>query len=131
MAKEKTKAELEAEAKEAVEAENLAKQKSAEEAEAKAKADDKAKEVPPVKSKEEKEKEEDAARKAKIDAINKEKAKKAAEKEAKLANTPLSKAEKEFIIEIKAKMNEGRAVMQPSPAEILRYSQLLKRKDVK
>jgi len=85
----------------------------------------------PAKSKVEIEAEADKARKAQVDATNKKKAKAAAEQEAKNANVPLNDEEKAFIARIAPKMNEGRMVMQPSPAEILRYSQLIKRKDVK
>jgi hypothetical protein len=73
----------------------------------------------------------DKARKAKVDAKNKSDADKAKADEDKLANTPLTQEEKDFIAEIGPKMNEGRKIMQPSPAEILRYSKLIKRKDVK
>ena len=90
-----------------------------------------AKEKPPAKSKEELEKIADKARKAKVDAENQEKIKKAAAEEAKLAKTPLTAEERAFITHIAPLMNEGRAIAQPSAAEILRYSKLLKRKDVK
>ena len=70
----------------------------------------------------------DKARKAKVDAANAKAASVAAEKEAALADTPLTEEEERFVADVAARMNEGRAVMQPSPAEITRYSQLLKRK---
>lgn len=90
----------------------------------------KAPKAPPAKSKKQIEEEADKARKAKVDARNKKRAEAAAKKEAEDANIPLNAEEKDFIARIAPKMNEGRAVNQPSPAEILRYSQLIKRKDV-
>jgi len=83
------------------------------------------------KSKKEAEDIADKARKARADAANKKRIKEAADKQAALAKTPLSDAEKSFIARIAPRMNEGRAIMQPSPAEMLRYSQLIGRKDVK
>lgn len=83
------------------------------------------------KSKVEIEAEADKARRAKVDAANKEKIKEEADKAAALAKTPLNEEEQAFIARIKPLMNEGRAVMQPSAAEITRYSQLITRKDVK
>ncbi|KKN73460.1 hypothetical protein LCGC14_0400350 [marine sediment metagenome] len=88
-------------------------------------------EAKPVKSKKQIEEEADQARRAKVDATNKKKAAKAAEGEAALAKVPLNAEEKAFIARIAPKMNEGRAVMQPSSADVLRYSRLMKRKDVK
>ena len=85
----------------------------------------------PADSKEEIEAKADKARRAKVDADNKKKAKEAAEKEAKLAKTPLNDEERAFLAKMAPKMNEGRAIMQPSPAQMLRYSQLVKRKGVK
>lgn len=85
----------------------------------------------PVKSKKELENIADKARKAGVDADNKKRAAAAAKKEAEDAGVPLNAEEKAFIARIAPKMNEGRMVMQPSPAEILRYSQLIKRRDVK
>lgn len=73
----------------------------------------------------------DQARRAKVDAANKKRIKEEADKAAALAKTPLNEEEKAFIARIEPKMKEGRAVMQPSAAEITRYSQLIKRKDVK
>ena len=73
----------------------------------------------------------DKARKAKVDAKNKEAATKAKAEEDKLAKTPLTDEERAFIAEIAPKMNEGRKIAQPSPAEIQRYARLIKRKDVK
>lgn len=83
-----------------------------------------------AKSKQQKEEEAEKARKAKVDAANRKKIKDAAVEEAALADTPLSKEENKFIVNVAAKMNEGRAIMQPSSAEILKYSKLVKRKDV-
>lgn len=73
----------------------------------------------------------DKARKAKVDATNKNKAEKEAKNEAALAKVPLSDEEMAFIARIKPMMSEGRAIMQPSPAEIQRYARLIKRKEVK
>ncbi|MEE9354788.1 MAG: hypothetical protein V3U75_04285 [Methylococcaceae bacterium] len=88
-------------------------------------------EAPPAKGKEQIEKEADGARKKKVDADNKKTAEKAKAEEDALAETPLTGEERAFIAEIDPKMNEGRKIAQPSPAEILRYSRLIKRKDVK
>ena len=87
--------------------------------------------VAKVLSKEELEKKADIARKAKVDADNKKRAEDEAAAEAALANTPLTDEEKAFIARIRPKMNLGRPVDQPSPAEIQRYSRLLKREKVK
>ena len=73
----------------------------------------------------------DKARKAKVDKANKEAATKAKADEEKLDKTPLTEEERAFIARIAPKMNEGRKNAQPSSAEILRYSKLIKRKDVK
>lgn len=81
------------------------------------------------KSKQEIEEIADKKRKAKIDAANKKKAEEAAKKEAELAKVPLSKEENAFIARIGPQMNDGRN--PPAPADILRYSGLLKRKGVK
>ena len=86
---------------------------------------------PPAKSKKEIEEAADKARRAEVDAANKKKASVEAAKEAALAQTPLTDEEKAFITKVEPRMTEGRKVMQPSPAEILRYAKLLKRKDVK
>lgn len=83
-----------------------------------------------VLSKEELEKKADIARKAKVDADNKKRAAEAAEAEAKLANTPLNDEERAFIARIRPMMNKGRPVEQPSPAEITRYSRLIKREKI-
>ncbi len=83
-----------------------------------------------VKSKKQLEEEADKARKAAVDAANKKKVEDATEKESKLANIPLSDEERAFIADIRPKMNKGRKVEQPSPAEILRYSRLIKREQV-
>ncbi len=83
----------------------------------------------PAKSKKEIEEEADKARRAKVDATNKKKAEEAENKEAELAKTPLNKEEKDFIARIGPQMNDGRN--PPPPADILRYSKLIKRKNVK
>lgn len=90
-----------------------------------------AKSKKPVKSKEQLEKEADIARKMAVDEENKAAAAKAKKEEDALANTPLNDEEKAFIAEVAPKMNEGRKLAMPSSADILRYSKLLKRKDVK
>ena len=71
------------------------------------------------------------ARKAHVDAENRKKALREKAAEEVLANTPLTDEEKAFIAKTTPKLKEGRAIMQPSPAEILRYSKLVKRKNVK
>ena len=81
------------------------------------------------KSKKEIEEIADKRRKAKVDVTNKKKAEEVAEKEAALANTPLNEEEKNFIARIGPQMNDGRN--PPAPADILRYSRLIKRKGVK
>lgn len=86
--------------------------------------------VPP-KSKQQIEEEADKARKAKVDATNKKRAEDAAEQEAKTACVLLNDEELAFIARIAPMMNKGRMVDQPSPAEILRYSQLKKREGIK
>lgn len=73
----------------------------------------------------------DKARKAKVDADNKKRAAIAKAAEEKLAKTPLNAEELAFMARIGPKMNEGRRIAQPSSAEILRYSKLVKRKGVK
>lgn len=83
------------------------------------------------KSKVELEKEADRIRKAEVDAHNKKVAEKARTEAEKMANIPLTDEERAFIAEIEPKMKEGRKIMQPSSAQILRYSKLIKRKDVK
>lgn len=85
----------------------------------------------PEKSKEQLEHEADVARRVAVDAKNNKDATEKALEEDRLANIPLNDEEKAFIAEIEPKMNEGRKIMRPSPADILRYSQLIKRKDVK
>lgn len=72
----------------------------------------------------------DKARKAKVDKANTEAAAKAKSEQDKLASTPLTTEERAFITRIAPLMNEGRKIMQPSAADILRYSKLIKRKDV-
>lgn len=84
-----------------------------------------------AKSKKQIEDEADKARRVGVDAENKKRIKDAAQEEEALANKPLTAEEKSFIAEIAPKMNEGRKVMRPSSAEILRYSKLIKRKDIK
>ena len=71
------------------------------------------------------------AQKEKVDRMNKKKADDIAKAEAMLAKTPLNDEEKAFVAKMKPKLSEGRAIMQPTQAEMLRYSQLIKRIDVK
>lgn len=73
----------------------------------------------------------DKARKAKVDEANKKVAAKAEAEKDRLAKTPLNAEELAFIARIAPKMNEGRKIAQPSPAEIQRYARLITRKDVK
>ena len=73
----------------------------------------------------------DKARKAKVDADNRKKAAKMVRDETALAKKPLTAEESAFLKEMAPKMNEGTAAMQPSSAEMLRYSQLIGRKGVK
>lgn len=77
---------------------------------------------------EELEKKVDENRKASVDATNAKDAKKADEKQASLADTPLTQGEVDFIARIRPRMNKGNH--QPPPADILRYSQLIKREKV-
>ena len=68
------------------------------------------------------------ARKANVDAKNKADAEKTAKQQADLADTPLTEAEVAFIARIRPRMNKG--THQPPPADILKYSQLIKREKV-
>ena len=85
----------------------------------------------------------DEIRKKKVDAKNKAKAAEDAEKEEALSGVPLTQAEKDFVEKIGAKLN-GRKYQQdgqqvrsarmdslPSTQDMLKYSKLVKRKDVK
>lgn len=72
----------------------------------------------------------DRARKKAVDTRNEKEIKTQEKAETELADTPLNAKELAFITRIKPMLNYGRAIDQPSPAEILRYSQLIKRKDV-
>lgn len=84
-----------------------------------------------VKGTQQKQAEAERARKKAVDAKNK---KAEAENQAdidKLANTPLTDEERAFCLEIEPKMNKGRRDERPCSADILRYSKLIKRKDVK
>jgi len=84
-----------------------------------------------AKSQVEKEAAADNTRKAKVDKENIRREKLAEEEKARLANTPLNSEEKKFIAEMAPRMNKGRAVDQPTAAQIGRYARLLLRKDVK
>jgi len=72
----------------------------------------------------------DKARRKGVDALNVKNEKKQKSEAAKLAKTPLTDKEQAFIAMIEPKMNCGRAVDKPSAAQILRYSKLVKRKDL-
>ncbi|HDZ38204.1 MAG TPA: hypothetical protein ENH62_07960 [Marinobacter sp.] len=86
-------------------------------------------EPPAPKNKEELEREADEKRKDAVDATNAKAAKDAADAEANLAATPLTGDEHAFIARIRPLMNKGMG--GPSPAEITRYSYLIKREKVK
>jgi len=73
----------------------------------------------------------DKVRKEQVDRANLKMAKEIERKQASLANIPLNDEERAFIARIALGMKKTRAIEQPSPAEITRYSQLIKRKDVK
>lgn len=73
----------------------------------------------------------DKARKAKVDKENIKRARLAEKEKERLANTPLNSEEKAFIAEMAPKMKMGRAVDQPTAAQIGRYGRLLQRKDFK
>ncbi len=85
----------------------------------------------------------DKNRKGQVDAINKAKAVADSNDEKKMATVPLTQEEKDFMAEVEPKMNGGsrqengqrvvtaRMTSMPASADILRYSKLLKRKDVK
>ncbi len=49
----------------------------------------------------------------------------------KLADTPLTNAELAFCVSIEAKMNKGRRAEAPCAADILRYSRLKGRMEIK
>lgn len=84
-----------------------------------------------AKSKDQIETEADKVRKAKADRVNAKAAKEAEAKEVELADVPLNREELAFIARVRPKLNEGRASQQPSPAEITRFSRLIKRENVK
>lgn len=72
----------------------------------------------------------EVARKKAVDAKNKKaEAKNKADTE-KLVNTPLTKEERAFCLDIKSKMNNGRRTEKPCSADILRYSKLKGRMDI-
>ena len=72
----------------------------------------------------------DAARKKNVDAKNKADAKQEKAAVDKLAKTPLTDKEQEFVTKIALRMNCGRATEMPRSAEILKYSKLKGRKDI-
>ncbi len=86
--------------------------------------------APPLKSKVDLEVEAEKIRKAAVDKANKEVADKAARDKIILSNIPLTNEERDFLVSTAAKMNKGRKVDQPSPAEILKYSKLIERENV-
>lgn len=93
----------------------------------------------PTESPEERTKRQDAARKDRVDDKNAEKAIAAEAEEDKLADVPLKQHERDFCDQIAAKMTpkdfrghiSARKNSFPAAADILRYSRLKKRLDVK
>ena len=73
----------------------------------------------------------DNSRKKLVDAKNKAAAKKIEDDAKKLAGTPLNAEEEAFIARIAPKMNKGRHVEKPCPADITRYARLVKQKGSK
>ena len=73
----------------------------------------------------------DIARKAEVHKANVRREKLLADEEKRLANTPLTAEERAFIAEMMPRMNEGRSIMKPTPAEIGRLARLRKRENVK
>ena len=73
----------------------------------------------------------DDLRKNKVDDKNEEHQVEAEAEEDALADVPLNEAEISFCTSIAARMNNGRRSDQPAAADILRYSKLKKRLDVK
>ncbi len=84
-----------------------------------------------AKSRAQLEQEGDDARKRKVDTDNKKAVRKSDDEQTVLAETPLNPEEKAFMAEVGPKMNKGRRVDMPSSADILRFSQLKARADVK
>lgn len=85
----------------------------------------------PAKSQEQLEQEADERRKKAVHATTVAKAEEEKAKQEALANKPLTAEEKEFVARIGARMNDGRRVSMPASADILRYSQLKARENVK
>ena len=83
------------------------------------------------KSKKQIEEEAEKARKEEVDGSNEKLLADRAAREASLAKVPLTDEEQQFVNEMKTRMNCARDIDKPSAAEILRYSQLLKREKVK
>ena len=73
----------------------------------------------------------DKNRRKSVDAKNKQAAAKDKSKLDALADTPLTAAEIAFCVYIESRMNNGRRVEKPCPADILRYSKLRGRMDIK
>lgn len=71
------------------------------------------------------------ARKKGVDAANKKAFAKEQKEIEALANTPLTAEERAFCGRVASKMNNGRTVDKPQAAEILRYSKLRPRLDIK
>ena len=83
-----------------------------------------------AKSKKQVEEEAEKSRKAAVDKVNRDKAEEAKKKEEAEALVPLTAEELAFVNRIAPRMNKGRAIDQPPSADILRYSRLIKRKNV-
>ena len=81
-------------------------------------------------TKEELEHKAEESRKAAVDEGNAKIALQRKEKQDALANTPLTDNERAFIAETKPKLKYGRRDLMPSPADMLRYSQLIQREKV-
>lgn len=73
----------------------------------------------------------DKARRAKVDEKNKQAAEDVRADMDKLANTPLNPEQLAFCQDVASKMNKGRRDEGPCPADILRYSKLKGRMDIK
>jgi hypothetical protein len=85
----------------------------------------------PMAGQEEIEAKADKARKAKVDADNQKAAAELKKKQAALTKAPLTDDEKAFMSTIASKMNKGRAIDQPSAADIRRYAMLKERVEIK
>lgn len=84
-----------------------------------------------AKGQEQLQEEADNSRRKLVDAKNRAAAKKLKDDAAKLAGTPLTPEEEAFIARIAPKMNRGRHIEKPCPADITRYARLLEQKGSK